>query len=48
MAHLKFAPGSLHELGELLRAVAVFSVGGTAALADLRTNAAHKLLGQLK
>jgi hypothetical protein len=47
-AHLKFAPGSLHELGELLRAVAVFSVGGTAALADLRTNAAHKLLGQLK
>jgi hypothetical protein len=47
-AYLRFAPGSLHELGELLRAAAAFCVGGTAALADLRTSAAAKLLGQLK
>jgi hypothetical protein len=47
-AHLKFASGSLHEFGELLRAIAAFSVGGVTALADLRTAGAAKLLGQLK
>jgi hypothetical protein len=35
-------------LGELLRAVAAFAVGGLTALADQRTNSARKLLGQMK
>jgi hypothetical protein len=35
-------------LAELLRAVAVFAVGGVGALSDLRTDSAGKLLGQLK
>ena len=47
-AHLKFAAGSARELAELLRAVAAFAVGGLTALADLRTDSARKLLGQMK
>jgi hypothetical protein len=47
-AHLKFTSGSARELAELLRAVAAFAVGGLTALADLRTDSARKLLGQLK
>ena len=47
-AYSKFSPGSARELAELLRAVAVFTTGGLTALADLRTDSARKLLGQLK
>jgi hypothetical protein len=47
-AYAKFGTGSARELAELLRAVATFAVGGTEALADLRTDSARKLLGQLK
>jgi len=47
-AHCKFAPGSARELADLLNAVAKFAVGGTAALADPRTDGERKLLGQLK
>jgi len=47
-AHLKFTPGSARELGELLRAVAAFAAGGLTTLSDLRTDAAVKLLGQMK
>jgi hypothetical protein len=47
-AHCKFAPGSARELPDLLNAVAKFAVGGTAALADPRTDGERKLLGQLK
>jgi hypothetical protein len=47
-AYSKFSPGSARELAELLRAVAVFATGGLTALADLRTDSARKLLGQLK
>jgi hypothetical protein len=47
-AHAKFGTGSARELAELLRAVATYAVGGTKALADLRTDSARKLLGQLK
>jgi hypothetical protein len=35
-------------LRELLQAVARFAVGGLTALADLRTDGARQLLGQLK
>jgi hypothetical protein len=47
-AYSKFSAGSARELAELLRAVAAFAVGGPTALADLRTDAAVKLLGQMK
>jgi hypothetical protein len=47
-AHLKFTSGSARELAELLRAVAAFAVGGLTALSDLRSDAARKLLGQMK
>jgi hypothetical protein len=47
-AYSKFTAGSARELAELLRAVAVFATGGLTALADLRTDSARKLLGQLK
>jgi len=47
-AYCKFNPGSVRELGELLRAVATFAAGGVSALTDLRTDGARKLLGQLK
>jgi hypothetical protein len=43
-----FDTGSVAKLRELLQAVAVFATGGLTALADLRTDSAHKLLSQLK
>jgi hypothetical protein len=46
-AYAKFDSGATRELGELLRAVAAFAVGGLTALADLRTDSARKLLTQL-
>ena len=47
-AYCAFDSGSIAQLRELLRAVATFAVGGLTALADLRTDSARKLLGQLK
>jgi hypothetical protein len=47
-AYARFDPGSAKLLGELLRAVAAYAVGGLTALADQRTDSARKLLGQLK
>jgi hypothetical protein len=47
-AYYAFDSGSIPQLRELLRAVAAFAVGGLTALADQRTDAARKLLGQMK
>jgi hypothetical protein len=47
-AYFAFRPGASDQLRDLLRAVAAFATGGLTALADLRTDSARKLLGQLK
>jgi hypothetical protein len=47
-AYSQFSPDSARELAELLRAIAAFAIGGLTALADLRTDASRKLLGQLE
>jgi hypothetical protein len=47
-AHCRFDPGAARELGELLRAVAAYAAGGTAALAASDNAGAVKLLGLLK
>ena len=47
-AYGKFDAGAAKQLGELLRAVAAFAVGGIAALANQHTDSARKLLGQMK
>ena len=47
-AYCRFDAGAARQLGELLRAVAIFAVGGLAALAARKDEAAVKLLGQLK
>jgi hypothetical protein len=47
-AWAQFDAGAAAKLGELLQAVAAFAVGGASALADLRTDSARKLLGQLR
>lgn len=50
-AYCRFDAGAAHELGELLRAVAVFAAGGMKALSDLslrRGSGAHRLLAQLR
>jgi hypothetical protein len=47
-AYGRFNAGAARQLGELLRAVAAFAVGGVGALADQNTAAARKLLGQMK
>jgi hypothetical protein len=47
-AYGKFDAGAAKQLGELLRAVAAFAVGGLAALTNQHTDSARKLLGQLK
>ena len=47
-AYCRFDPGAARQLAELLRAVAAFAVGGTAALAARKDAGAIKLLGQLK
>ena len=46
-AHCQFNAGAACELAELLRAVATFAVSGITALAEQRTESAHKLLGQM-
>jgi hypothetical protein len=47
-AYCRFDEGSAKQLGELLKAVAVFAVGGIAALEANKSAAAIKLLGQMK
>jgi hypothetical protein len=47
-AHCRFDQGSAKQLGELLKAVAVFATGGVAALEKHKNAAAVRLLGQLK
>lgn len=47
-AYCQFDAGAARQLGELLRAVAVYAVGGLTALAARRDAGAIKLLGQLK
>jgi hypothetical protein len=47
-AYGKFNAGAAGKLGELLRAVAAFAVGGVTALANQHTDSARKLLGQLR
>jgi hypothetical protein len=50
-AYCRFDAGAAQQLGELLRAVAVYAAGGIKALADLsarRSHGARKLLAQLK
>jgi hypothetical protein len=46
-AYGKFNAGAAAQLGELLRAVAAFAVGGLKALANQHTDSARKLLGQM-
>jgi hypothetical protein len=47
-AYCRFDPGAARQLGELLKAVAVFVTGGMEALAARKDAGAVKLLGQLK
>jgi hypothetical protein len=47
-AYARFDATAASKLGELLRAVAAFAVGGIKALASQDTDSARKLLGQLK
>jgi hypothetical protein len=47
-AYCRFDPGAARQLAELLKAVAIFAVGGTAALAGRKDAGAVKLLCQLK
>jgi hypothetical protein len=47
-AYGKFNAGAARQLGELLRAVAAFAIGGIAALAHQDTESSRKLLGQMR
>ncbi len=47
-AYQRFDEASARQLGELLRAVAAFAVGGIAALQRQGSDAARLLLGQVK
>ena len=47
-AYGKFDAGSATQLGEMLRAVAAFAVGGIAALTNQNSDGARELLGQIK
>jgi hypothetical protein len=47
-AYCRFDEGSAKQLGELLKAVAVFVTGGIAALEASKDAGAIKLLGQMK
>ena len=47
-AYCRFDPGAARQLGELLRAVAVYAAGGRIALAARRDAGAIKLLSQMK
>src|SRR5262249_53680065 len=46
-AYCRFDPGAARQLAELLRAVAVYAVGGVSVLAHRRDAGAIKLLDQL-
>jgi hypothetical protein len=47
-AWCRFDPGAASQLAELLRAVALFAIGGTPALAGHQGAGAARLLGQLR
>jgi hypothetical protein len=47
-AYARFDAGAAARLGELLQAVAAFATGGHAALANLHSDSARKLLSQLR
>jgi hypothetical protein len=47
-AYCHFDPGAAHQLGELLRAVAVYATGGLKALASRHDAGTVKLLAQLR
>jgi hypothetical protein len=47
-AYARFDAGAANKLGELLRAVTAFAVGGIAALTHQDTESARKLLSQIK
>jgi len=47
-AYGRFDAGSAKQLGELLRAIAAFAVGGMAELARQKTESARLLIGQMK
>jgi hypothetical protein len=47
-AYCRFDPGAARQLAELLKAVAVFAVGGMTALAARRDPGAVKLLSQMR
>jgi len=47
-AYCRFDPGAARQLAELLRAVAVYAVGGLTALAARQDAGAIKLLSQLR
>jgi hypothetical protein len=47
-AYSQFNAGAARQLGELLRAVAAFAVGGVKALEGRGDEASIKLLGQLQ
>jgi hypothetical protein len=47
-AYAPFASDSAKQLGELLKAAALFATGGAAALAADKSEGARLLLGQLK
>jgi hypothetical protein len=47
-AYCSFDPGAARQLGELLKAVAVYVAGGMAALATRKDSGAVKLLSQLR
>jgi hypothetical protein len=47
-AYARFDAGAAKQLGEMLRAVAAFAVGGVKALANQNSESARKLLGQMK
>jgi hypothetical protein len=47
-AYARFDADAAGKLGELLRAVAAFAIGGVKALANQHTDSARRLLGQMK
>jgi len=47
-AHCRFDPGAARQLGELLRAIVAFAIGGLPALAARQDAGAVKLLSQLR
>jgi hypothetical protein len=47
-AYSEFDSRAAQQLGELLKAVTAFAIGGISALANQQTEGARRLLGQLK